>query len=547
MTTSEISTMCTHNCEVIRITQIVKIRLLYVFVSALVLSGSVVADTGKLKKAADFCKDMTEIARSNKNSVAVDDSTINILEKHFISFNLEWIGFQHSYWDSDKKEVDRRLVGFLKDHFQGSLYRYPGGTISNNFDWAASIGNVSDRKEQKPVSWKSPMVVVFGFDEYLDFVNEVEGVPWIVANIKGDYYEEHDISSLSDQAFKWANYAKKNQAGIFRWELGNELDRGKYRWNANKYSKRAESVTEAIRRADPSTKFVSMMRDFELEGPGSSKAYNSKIAEKTRKIGAEYALHQYYDAPKGGPSVRNRLYHVCNCLAEIKKKTDNEARIWITEHARAPVKIETGWQKHFSKTNDMHSAISVADYVIGLTQISEVKGAFIHSISHTNGPWSLFHDINGVLKPSIVYWALRMFRDSFNSHVLDVDIKSRNDSKYNGYYDVRASVLSNEQRSKYSIWLVNRSKEESEIILDMPNLSSKSYNVELTHLSSNDLANNNMYSDKQKYIMPEVSTARISFDPSGKAVLKVPGYSISTLAFNVEQSTRNLTNLLPDG
>lgn len=479
------------------------------------------------------CFDNIKINKSSQYKIIVKDKFINNLKPSFFSFNIEWVGFQYSHWDSKNKIVNADVIDFLNNDFKGAIYRYPGGTVSNHFNWKFSTGKVGNRTKQKAVNWSDPLTTEFGFNEYLKFLDSVNGIPWLVTNLHGGFSTEYDIEQLADLAFDWVKETNNLNVKILRWELGNELDRGKYKWTFSKYSQRANIIKKSIKRSKPTAKYVLFLRDFDVEGEKSSYSYNRNLIKKDNDALSEFALHQYYDQPNGGPSVKNRLQYLCSCVEEVEKQKRDSPSIWVTEHARAPVKItKKGWKDDYKKTYDLQSALSVADYLTGLSKISGVKGAFIHSLSSSNGPWSLFHVNNKKVKPSLVYWSIKLLRNDFMPNVLETDIESLNNSSYLGGYDFRASVFTNRDYKKYKIWMVNRSSSKIEVRLKIPKLASKKVKAKITSLYSERLTDNNKSSYRE--IKPKQEYIILEFDKYGETVTYNNKYAVTTILIEDE-------------
>jgi hypothetical protein len=139
------------------------------------------------------------------------------------------------------------------------------------------------------VSWTGPFPARFGLDEYLNFVRDVNGQAWYVVNIFGDSNGETSSQALASQAGQLSAYlAKKRQEGlpgILRWELGNELDRGEYRWPPEKLAAAAKLATSEIQHSDPQATFVSLMQEYPAQGDIGITAsqYNRKLAGALRE------------------------------------------------------------------------------------------------------------------------------------------------------------------------------------------------------------------------------------------------------------------------
>lgn len=498
-------------------------------ISILLAWGAMTSSVSATQNILDACLKKIKINNSNEYRIEVKNEIVRILSPQFFGFNINWFGFQQSYWNDQENKIIDSITNSLNSDFNGAIYRYPGGSVANYFNWVSSIGPVENRHNQITFSWNNPSVTKFGYQEFLDFVKSVNGKPWIVTNLYGGYdkkEKEEDIKILANIAKEWVKYTLLQKQKVKRWELGNELDRGRYRWTPEKYSFRAKKIGEAITINDPNAKLVSMLRDFNVEGHGSGNKYNRQLAAKLAILDNEFALHQYYDGPPGGPSIPNRLTHICSSIAEIKKESDKEISIWITEHGRWPHAMKPiNWKVERLQTYNLQSAISTADYIIAVSQLPDVKGAFIHALSKANGPWTLFHKVNDKIVPSIVYNSLLLFRKNMLSEVLETEIKSKNTSNYYGNYDVRASVQTNPERTKYNIWIINRAKEEATITLVMPQLASMKTSAVMRSMYDIDLNKSNIPNE----LLPVSSKLNLTFSLIGEVRVKITGQSISAI------------------
>ena len=60
-------------------------------------------------------------------------------------------------WNDTAGRVEDEAVKWLQA-FPGAVYRYPGGTESNYFDWKSAVGPKEQRAPRKAVKWKGPLV-----------------------------------------------------------------------------------------------------------------------------------------------------------------------------------------------------------------------------------------------------------------------------------------------------------------------------------------------------------------------------------------------------
>ncbi len=484
------------------------------------------------------CPFQVLVKSGTSSAITVDaEQTIRRLAPEFFGFNLEWVEFQGSLWDMSSGKVRADVADWLRA-FPGAVYRYPGGTIANSMDWRDTVGDLAKRPPRKFVSWTGPFPARFGLDEYLNFVRDVNGQAWYVANIYGGANGEVSPRTLATQAGQLSAYlAKKRQdglPGILRWELGNELDRGEYRWLPEKLAVTAKQVASEIRRGDPQAKFVALMQEYPAQGDAGITAsqYNRKLATSLREQVSEYAMHVYYDGKPGGQPVPSRVRSICEAVADARNVAPKRTpAIWLTEHARVPPNawVDPNWKSSWPRTGDLEAAIGVADMMIAAAQIPEVQGTFVHALHGTDGPWPLFHkEEGGGMHPGAVYWGLRILRDSMLADVLPTTTTSPNHSDYDGGYDLRTVVMADAERRKYSIWAVNRSGQSVTVQLGIPAVKDMKLAGKHVWLSDGNPRANN-YLDG-RHLQPNEHPVELTFDQAGNATVTLPPYSVSSLS-----------------
>ncbi|MFW2439309.1 MAG: hypothetical protein ACN4GR_08060, partial [Arenicellales bacterium] len=178
-----------------------------------------------------------KIKKSNAVKITIDDKSVvrKELPDKLFSFNINYIATQRQLWDRETNSIKAKVIEHL-DPFDGSVYRYPGGIVADNLEWAGIIGPVSERKPQKSFYNRKPVKIRFGIDEYIDFVNSVNGETWYVLNLVGknalEPLLESDKTIVADINKKLAEYLKpKLNTTPHYYQLGNELDRSKYEWS----------------------------------------------------------------------------------------------------------------------------------------------------------------------------------------------------------------------------------------------------------------------------------------------------------------------------
>jgi hypothetical protein len=305
-------------------------------------------------------------------------------------------------------------------------------------------------------------------------------------------------------------------------------------WPPAKYAAIARGTAEAIARSDSDAGFVATMQDYPSQWRSGidANAFNRRVAGGLHGIAAEFAQHSYYDGVNidGPVTVPDRIANLCRTAATAQQavRPGTAAGIWVTEHARQPVKAskDAEWKPTWYKGSTLEAAVGVADFVIASAQIPAVHGLFVHALHGLDAPWPMFHRIKdtGQLVPSAVYWALRILRETMEPSVLPTVTSSTNAGGYHGGYDVRGVVMANAQRNRWSLWAVNRSAAELTVDVKIQALAGKRARANGWVLSDPDRDANNYVQGSR--LRPRSRAFDVEFDAAGRAVVKLPGNAV---------------------
>lgn len=489
------------------------------------------------------CGGSEKVGPGETASIAVDSvAALRRIEPHYFGFSFVWVEFQESIWNAAARRADSTVVKWLRD-FPGAVYRFPGGTESNYYDWKAAVGTPDKRPGRKIVKWKDSVVADFGLAEYLALVRDVGGQPWYVANLYGEYEKEGDARKLAAEAGQLAAYLSGKDA-MLRWELGNELDRGDYGWGVGKYLEVARPVAEAIRLADPQARFVAIMEDYDAHWRWKRQRaadYNREVAKGLTDLASEYAQHSYYDGVNVEVliTVPSRIAQICQSIeaAEKARPAAGPVGIWVTEHARQPVKTakNADWRPTWSHSANLEAALGVADFMIAATQVPEIQGLFVHALHGLGVPWPMFHQTKAgtPFHPSAVFLALHLLRQGMEANVMKTVSRSPNLSGYTGGYDMRATVLADADRKRWAVWAVNRANQGRQVTLKIPALAGKTLKASMRALGDENLNASN-YLDGTRLQTRDLPMKEMTFGTDGSAQIDIPMHSVVVARFEVK-------------
>lgn len=451
--------------------------------------------------------------------------------KSLLGVHSLWWGVQDYLFDSKQGRLYPPVELLLKH--VGGVVRYGGGV--NEISWRACIGDVSSREASKVVDWAGPMRCRFGISEYLDVVSSIDvAETWFIANLVSDGHGDEAISTVAGEAASWATYVRDHAPSKTRyWELGNELERGKHRWDPSRIAQRASAVAKEIHRADSNANLVLPLIEYNAAGQPKRSVFNEKLLRSFNEPLTGVALHLYYDGFPGGPSIRTQLRTVQESADLVRRIKGKPAQVWITEHGRWPkgMPADLDWKKNWHMTNDIDGALSTADFLIGLSQIEDVAGAMVHGLRA--GPWNVFENTRSGLKPSGVGMLLGLLGTTPRDIRLQTRTMSQNHSAYAGGYDIRGAAFLDKSGTLMSLWVVNRNDQPTRVDIDFqendrrleyldgnalvclettPNAECDSENLKVVPFSSSQIRVNNL---EKHIVLPAKSVVAVKFSLKG--------------------------------
>ncbi|TCJ17937.1 hypothetical protein EZJ19_03235 [Parasulfuritortus cantonensis] len=419
---------------------------------------------------------LIEVQASTDAVINVFPTILRRLPDHFLGLN-----FESQIFESDALEAGSSQLkpGLLRQYqvLPGLVYRYPGGLMANHFNWEWAMGPAIYRTPQKLADWAAPVPARFGAEEYLSFLNDVNGRFWYTLNLNGWSTTSMDAelpsATVAASNGRLAAFIRDQApSGPRYYQLGNELDRNEYEWPTSKYIERASDTIAAMSQADPDAKFVAFLRDFNLtyqksSGKSPYKTFNQAVLDALPMVN-DLSFQYYYDDLRSELLLRSSIpWRLKMFQAAIRDATaarqGRAPNVWITEHGRSRNPDITGRLAN-TFTSGLAGALSAADFWIATAQMPAIQGAFLYSV----GQWSIFNNAGSGVQPLPMYWVLRLLNDNRLPNVLATQTNSPNESGYIGGYDVRAVALADDTFANLGLWVVNRAAQPHEINVELP-------------------------------------------------------------------------------
>ncbi len=293
--------------------------------------------------------------------ISIDASrVIRTIPPELFGANIEWTMNMQGIWLAEKNCIDPEILQLSKESGL-ALFRYPGGTGADYYDWEKGIGPAASRQQQRRVISEGSEVNLFGTDELLSFCEKLEAKAILTVNL---------ITESSEKAANWVAYCNRQndyQASrkvpsavqkIAFWELANEpymkADNPNTRASsisAEEYVRKSKDFIDAMRRKDASVKIAAVGgSDFTRYSFLSDRDWNQKILKQLgNKIdvlslhtgyapliieNTDYSLEDVYSSLLAFPKLMDEnLNKVSREIDDCVKPSPSKVSIAVTEWA----------------------------------------------------------------------------------------------------------------------------------------------------------------------------------------------------------------------
>ncbi len=274
--------------------------------------------------------------------VTIDAATIiSEIDPYIYGSFIEVLGrcIYGGIWDEDNENVELIHGGLRKDVVEATrdlgltVLRYPGGCFADVYHWRDGIGPREQRRKMKNAHWHwlGPKIGPwhnnhFGSDEFMQFIEETNTVPYININMG---------SGTPEEAAQWVEYMNGHPSseygalraknghpepyGVKIWGIGNEIFGSweKGTMSGEEYGEQYLEFAKVMRAVDPSIKLVAV-------GMGRPR-WDPVVLKIAGKEIDYFSLHCYIP-PAVLSTMTNRMKDFYNIIAgafEMERRIEN--------------------------------------------------------------------------------------------------------------------------------------------------------------------------------------------------------------------------------
>jgi alpha-N-arabinofuranosidase len=160
--------------------------------------------------------------------------------------NIEWIWNGNGLWDANVGAPNGSVVALTRK-IGPTLYRFPGGTFSDYYDWRDGVGPQDWRGTTESMSGGIVSAHKFGTDEALAFAETTGGNLLVTVNV---------VTGTPELAADWVRYVNSGRRRVTYWEIGNEsyVPGNSSTLTPEEYTRRFLLFSRAMKAVDPEIK-----------------------------------------------------------------------------------------------------------------------------------------------------------------------------------------------------------------------------------------------------------------------------------------------------
>jgi alpha-N-arabinofuranosidase len=362
---------------------------------------------------------------------------IRQIPKEIYGMNIEWGWDGQGIWNEQTQGLTPEIVQ-LAQEMGVAQFRFPGGILSDLYDWQTGVGPQQNRPPSILMPGGSTSSSAFGTDEALSFSSATNAGMLITVNV---------LSGTPQEAADWVSFVNNGSRRVDHWEIGNEeyLDFTQFvpprpNWTADQYANTFLDFAKAMRAVDPALKLGANVEynyspsAFRLH-PGwedtvlrvaSSQidflSVHNAFAPVLPVTDAGWDVRTVYSSFLAAPIlIKQSLQALADKIDAIAGPDAGHINIAVTEWAPAfRIEPESRWVDH-EKT--LGSALYAAEALKTFVESTRVESAHAFKLSDQAAlGWIGVRQQNYIAKP--VAYAMEMFAKHFGPTLVDTQSSS---------------------------------------------------------------------------------------------------------------------------
>jgi len=388
----------------------------------------------------------TEIEKNESFSASINitGKVLNTVKPLIFGDNIEWTNNGMGLWLPEEKKFDEKLVEELREVGITHL-RYPGGTLSDYFDWYKAVGT-NRQPITNPFNKGKKEYPYFGPEEFMTLCRKL-GIPGTITFNAG--------TGKPEDAVEWVKYLNSNNFEVTDFTVGNEIYLAKpdepVMKTAQQYVDFCIKCKEGIDKVAPYTKFGAIsLHEAEYMPVKENRDWMyevlSKIGDKidfidvhngyapiTRGVGVNskkrYSDDEFALCFMGASDyVRDNIAKVKDDIAKYSPNGGKNTEIHITEYGPLVYPID---KKHAFDDVAWNRSLTGALYLACLFNVI-LKEPKITNANHLPLCQDVFGALVGIRGSyperknwrHVVYYVFRMYLQMKEREVMDVAVES---------------------------------------------------------------------------------------------------------------------------
>lgn len=370
------------------------------------------------------------------------DQIIRTIPREIFGTNIEWFNNGNDFWQPQNQRISPQLAELLAN--QGvDLIRFPGGTLSDFYDWRDGIGPQSNRPVRPHHTDPGSSTNTFGSPELLQLCRTTSSKPLITVNVG---------TGTPEMAANWVAYMnsttniQRQQDGqalplpVQYWEIGNELyldgsDAEKsITIGPEEYAEKYLKFASTMKDVDPAIKLIALGVAGSYSIPfGPYGNWNATVLERAGKEIDFIALHNAYfpmltddDKSRTPEEVYRAMWGAPLAVDEDLNRLEILLQYY---EGKKDINIAiTEWGAFFAMSNpvfmDQVKTLGSAVYVARMMQVflSHPKVMIANYFKFTDPTFMGW--VNYAAEPKVPYYAFQMYAQHFGTHLIKSEINS---------------------------------------------------------------------------------------------------------------------------